>query len=105
MRYRDSIAAVESEVIWTVDHSPYRSFGDREFKRARTQCNKNPDFAICEIASESGPSDPEMIRTVDHSPYRSFGDREFKRARTQCNKNPDFAICEIASESGPLIKK
>jgi hypothetical protein len=26
---------------------------------------KNPDFAKCEIASESGPSDPEMIRTID----------------------------------------
>jgi hypothetical protein len=51
---------------------------------------KNPDFAICEIATESGPSDTEMIRTIDHSPYRSFGDREFKRERMQCNKNLDF---------------
>jgi hypothetical protein len=55
----------DQEMIRTVDHSPYRSFGDREFKRARTQCNKNPDFAICEIAIESGPSDQEMIWTVD----------------------------------------
>jgi hypothetical protein len=51
--------------------------------RQRTQCNENPDFAICEIASESRPSDPEMIRTVDVTPYRSFGDREFKMERTQ----------------------
>jgi hypothetical protein len=51
--------------------------------RQRTQCNENPDFAICEIASESGPSDPEMIRTIDVTPYQSFGDREFKMERTQ----------------------
>jgi hypothetical protein len=50
----------DPEMIRIVDHSPYRSFGDREFKRARTQCNKNLDFAI-----ESGPSDQEMIWTVD----------------------------------------
>jgi hypothetical protein len=68
--------------------------------RQRTQCNENPDFAICEIASESGPSDPEMIRTVDVTPYRSFGDREFKMERTQYNKN--FAMCDITIQSWPL---
>jgi hypothetical protein len=70
--------------------------------RQRTQCNKNPDFAICEIVSESGPSAPEMIKTVDVTLYRSFGDREFKMERTQYNKNPDFAMCDITIQSWPL---
>jgi hypothetical protein len=35
--------------IWTVDVTPYRSFGDRDLGRQRTQCIKNVDFAICEI--------------------------------------------------------
>jgi hypothetical protein len=70
--------------------------------RQRTQCNENPDFVICEIASESGPSDPEMIRTVDVTPYQSFGDREFKMKRTQYNKNLDFAMCDITIQSWPL---
>jgi hypothetical protein len=70
--------------------------------RQRTQCNENPDFAICEIASESGPSDPKMIRTVDVTPYQSFRDHEFKMERTQYNKNPDFAMCDITIQSWPL---
>jgi hypothetical protein len=75
---------------------------DREFMRQRTQCNENPDFAICEITSESGPSDPEMIRTIDVTPYQSFGDHEFKMERTQYNKNLDFAMCDITIQSWPL---
>jgi hypothetical protein len=46
---------------------------DREFKRQRTQCIKNVQFAICEIAIESGPSDQEMIWTVDLTSYRVSG--------------------------------
>jgi hypothetical protein len=67
--------------------------------RQRTQCNENLDFTICEIASESRPSDPEMIRTVDVTPYQSFGDHEFKMERTQYNKNPDFVMCDITIQS------
>jgi hypothetical protein len=36
--------------IWTVDVTPYRSFGDRDI-----QGNKNADFAICDIAIQSQP--------------------------------------------------
>jgi hypothetical protein len=38
---------------------------DRELEVTRTFTIKNVDFAICEIAIESGPSDQEMIWTVD----------------------------------------
>jgi hypothetical protein len=69
-------------VIWIVDHNPYWIIGDRDFIMQRTQCNENSDFAICEIAIESRPSDPEMIRTVDLTSHRSFGDRDLKVTRT-----------------------
>ena len=65
MRFRDLIAAVKSSLDLDRRCDLSRSFRDREFKRERTQCNKNPDFAICEIVIESGPLDQEMIWTVD----------------------------------------
>jgi hypothetical protein len=62
----------------------------------RTQCNENPDFAICEIAIESRPSDPEMIRTVDLTSHRSFGDRNLEVTKTWNIRNAEIAICDIA---------
>jgi hypothetical protein len=56
---------------------------------------RSVDFAKCEIASESGPSDPEMIRTVDHSPYRSIGDRDFEMPKSLDIKNSEIAICDF----------
>jgi hypothetical protein len=44
-----------------LDRRPHRSFGDRDFNMQRTQCNENPDFAICEITIESRPSDQHVI--------------------------------------------
>jgi hypothetical protein len=32
--------------IWTIDVTPYRSFGDRDIKRNRKQGNKNAEIAI-----------------------------------------------------------
>jgi hypothetical protein len=84
MRFRELIAAVKARMrsgplipfigesgfheIWTVyscgrvaARRPHRSFGDRDFIMQRTQCNENPDFAICEIPTESAPSDQHEI--------------------------------------------
>jgi hypothetical protein len=36
-------------------------FGNRDFIMQRTQCNKNLDFMICEIPTESEPSDQHVI--------------------------------------------
>jgi hypothetical protein len=84
-------------VIWTVDHSPYWIIEDQDFIMQRTQCNENSDFAICEIAIESRPSDPEMIRTVDLISHRSFGDRDLEVTRT-CNiRNAEIAIHDITT--------
>jgi hypothetical protein len=84
------------EMIRTVDHSSYRSFGDREFKRARTQCNKNPISRYAKSRLNLDRQIQEMIRTVDHSPYRSFGDRDLEVTRTLNIRNVEIAICDMA---------
>jgi hypothetical protein len=58
----------DQEMIRTVDHNSVSEFRGSRIQKERTQCNKNPDFAICEIASESGPSYLEMIRIVYETP-------------------------------------
>jgi hypothetical protein len=72
MRFRDLIAAVKSSrdldrsFVWTRGSQEASSeFGDRDFIMQRTQCNENPDFAKCEIPTESEPSDQHVIWTVD----------------------------------------
>ena len=65
MRNRDWIWTVRSRNDLDRWSDLSWSFGDHKFKRQRTQCIKNADFAICEITIESGPSDQEMIWTVD----------------------------------------
>jgi hypothetical protein len=77
----------------------HRSFRDRDFNMQRTQCNENPNFAICEIVIESRPSDPEMIRTIDLTSHRSLGDRNLEVTRP-CNiRNVEIVICNIALQS------
>jgi len=49
------------------------NIGDRDFEMTKSLDIKNPDFTKCEIASESGPSDPEMIRTIDFLHIRVSG--------------------------------
>jgi hypothetical protein len=68
--------------IWTIDVTPYRSFGDRDLGRQRTQCIKNVDFVICEIAIQSQSLNRDQIWTVDHTPYWSFVDRDLEVTRT-----------------------
>jgi hypothetical protein len=46
--------------IWTVDFF-HRQFGDRDFTMQSSHYNENPDFAICEIPTESEPSDQHAI--------------------------------------------
>jgi hypothetical protein len=46
------------EVAKEISH---RSFGARGFNMQRKQCNENFDFAICEIPTESAPSDQHEI--------------------------------------------
>jgi hypothetical protein len=47
-----------AEVAREISH---QRFGDRDFNMQRTQCNENPDFVICEIPTESEPSDQHVI--------------------------------------------
>jgi hypothetical protein len=64
MRFRDLIAVVKSSRDWDhphVDMRLHRSFGDRGFNMQRKQFNENPDFTICEIPTESAPSDQHEI--------------------------------------------
>jgi hypothetical protein len=68
MRFRDLIATVNQAGIWTVHlyghvaaRRPYRQFGDRDFIMQSSLYNEIPDFAICEIPTESEPSDQHMI--------------------------------------------
>jgi hypothetical protein len=42
------------------EHS-HRSFGDRDFIRKSSLDNEIPDFAICEIPTESEPSDQHRL--------------------------------------------
>jgi hypothetical protein len=70
MRFRDLITAVNSSRDPRVDRPfvdrrLHRRFGDSDFIMQRTQCNENPDFAKCEIPTESEPSDQHVIWTVD----------------------------------------
>jgi hypothetical protein len=46
------------EVVREIIH---RSFGDRDFNMQSSLDNENPDFAICEIPTESEPSDQHVI--------------------------------------------
>jgi hypothetical protein len=64
---------------------------------SKKQCNKNVDFAICEIAIQSQPLNQAQIWTVDLTPCRSFEDRELEMSKLINIRNPDFAICEIAT--------
>jgi hypothetical protein len=47
-----------TEVAREISH---QRFEDRDFIMQRTQCNENPDFVICEIPTESEPSDQHVI--------------------------------------------
>ena len=61
----------------------------------------NPKIMICEIPTESEPSDQDLIWTVDPTPYQSFGDRELEMSKNIDIKNPEIAMCEIPIESEP----
>jgi hypothetical protein len=68
MRFRDLIATVNQAGIWTVHlyghvaaRRPHRQFGDRDFIMQSSLYNEIPDFAICEIPTESEPSDQHVI--------------------------------------------
>jgi hypothetical protein len=39
----------------------HQRFGDRDFNMKSSLDNENPDFAICEISTESEPSDQHVI--------------------------------------------
>jgi hypothetical protein len=60
---------------------------------SKKQCNKNVDFAICEIAIQSQPLNQAQIWTVDLTPYRSFGDRNMER---QVNNATRMSISRYA---------
>jgi hypothetical protein len=69
---------LDPEMIRTADVTPYRSFGDREFKMKRTQYNENPDFAMCDIMIQSWPLKQIHIWTVGSTLCRSFVDRDLE---------------------------
>jgi hypothetical protein len=68
-------AKSEPSIRWDMcqEYGGSQGSTDREFKRAITQCNKNPDFAIYKIAMKSEPSDQALIWTVNSSQYRGLG--------------------------------
>ena len=45
---------------------------------ASKRCNKNVDFAICEIVIQSQPLNQALIRTVDPMPFRGIRDRDLE---------------------------
>jgi hypothetical protein len=63
---------------------------------SKKQCNKNVDFAICEIAIQSQLLNQAQIWTVDLTPCRSFEDRVLKTSKNNNHRNPEIAICDIA---------
>jgi hypothetical protein len=62
---------------------------------------KNPEITMCEILTESEPSDQDVIWTVDPNPCQSFGDRELEMSKNIDIKNPEITMCEIPTESEP----
>jgi hypothetical protein len=62
---------------------------------SKKQCNKNVDFAICEIAIQSQSLNRDQIWTVDPTPCRSFVNRDFEVTKTLDIKDVEIAICEI----------
>jgi hypothetical protein len=81
--------------------TPYRIFGDRELEMSKNIDIKNPETAICEIPTESEPSDEDVIWTVDPTPYWSFKDRDLEMSKNIDIKNPETVMCEIPTESEP----
>jgi hypothetical protein len=68
MRFRDLITAVNSSRDRDrprVDRRLHRRIGIRSFTSLVNNDNENPDFAKCEIPTESEPSDQHVIWTVD----------------------------------------
>jgi hypothetical protein len=49
---------------------------DRDFEVTKTLNVKSVEIAMCEIPTESEPSDQDMIWTVDPTSLRSFVDRD-----------------------------
>jgi hypothetical protein len=76
--------------------TPLRSFVDRDFEVTKTLNDKSVKIAMCEISTESKPSDQEVIWTVDPTSLRSFVDQDLEVSRTLNIRNPEIAICDIA---------
>jgi hypothetical protein len=57
---------------------------------------KSVEIAMCEISTESEPSDQEVIWTIDLTSSRSIGDQDLEVTRTLNIRNVEIAICEIA---------
>jgi hypothetical protein len=55
-------------MIWTVDTTPLRSFVDRDFVVTKTLNVKSDEIVMCEILTESEPSDQDVIWTIDLTP-------------------------------------
>jgi hypothetical protein len=47
--------------MWTVDPRPFRGFEDRVLEMSKNIDIKNPEIAMCEIPTESEPSDQDVI--------------------------------------------
>jgi hypothetical protein len=62
---------------------------------SKKQCNKNVDFAICEIEIQSQLLNQAQIWTVDLTPYQSFEDRNMERQEKQECRNRDMRNREM----------
>jgi hypothetical protein len=74
--------------MWTVDPTPCQSFGDRELEMSKNIDIKNPEIAMCEIPTESEPSDQDVIWTVDLTPCRVSGIESWRCQRILTSRIP-----------------
>jgi hypothetical protein len=65
--------------VTSVDPMPFQGIGDHDLERQRTQCIKNVEIAICDMAIQSQPLNQAWIWTINVTPYRSFRDRDLER--------------------------
>jgi hypothetical protein len=47
--------------MWTIDPTLCRSFEDRELEMSKNIDIKSPEITMCEISTESEPSDQDVI--------------------------------------------
>jgi hypothetical protein len=71
---------------------------NRDFEVTKTMNVKSVKIVMCEILTESEPSDQDMIWTIDPTSLWSFVDQDFEVTKTLNVKSVEIAMCEISNE-------